>query len=113
MSSLLARLAVLTTRTIGMARGVRDHYDESLVSDTNMAEIADELKRSGHDLRIVVRDNGLEAMTAPHPETQDMPALTQPIRLSRPSRKNWVLEGFLIENLRLVNEEITGILTED
>ena len=113
MSALLARLAVLTTRTIGMARGVRDHYDESLVSDTNMAQIADELKRAGHDLRIVVRDNGLEAMTAPHPETQDLPTLTQPIRLTRPSSKNWVLEGFLVENLRLVNEEITGILTEE
>jgi hypothetical protein len=52
-------------------------------------------------------------MTAPHPETQDLPTLTQPIRLSRPSSKNWVLEGFLVENLRLVNEEITGILTEE
>jgi uncharacterized membrane protein YgaE (UPF0421/DUF939 family) len=113
LSHLLARLAVVTTRTIGISRGVRDHYDESLVNDANIAEIAAELKRAGHDLRIVVRDTGLEAMNAPHPETHDLPVLTQPIRLSRPSTKNWVLEGFLVENLRLVNEEITGILTEE
>ena len=113
LSNLLARLAVVTTRTIGISRGVRDHYDESLVNDANIAEIAAELKSAGHDLRIVVRDTGLEAINVPHPETHDLPVLTQPIRLSRPSTKNWVLEGFLVENLRLVNEEITGILTED
>ncbi|CAB4905502.1 unannotated protein [freshwater metagenome] len=113
LANLLERLAVLTTRTIGIARAIRDKCDDSLTTDANIGEISDELKRAGHDLRIVVRDAGLDAVTAPHPTTHEMPALTKPIRLSRPSSKNWVLEGFLVENLRLVNEEITGILTEE
>lgn len=110
---LLERLAVLTTRTIGISRAIRDHYDASLLRDKNMVRLADELTKAGHDLRLVVRDAGLEAMTAPHPATQEMPALTKPVTLTKPSNTNWVLEGFLVENLRLINQEITGYLTDE
>lgn len=110
---LLERLAVLTTRTIGISRAIRDHYDASFLRDKNIVRLAEELAKAGHDLRIVVRDAGLEALTAPHPATQEMPALTKPIRLTKPSSTHWVLEGFLVENLRLINQEITGFLTDE
>lgn len=105
---LLNRLAVLTTRVIGLSRGVRDNYDESVISEPAIAEIAEELMRSGHDLRLLVRDAGLPAIVAPHPATEEIPALTKPINLTAPSNFNWILVGFLMENLRRIRGEITG-----
>lgn len=105
---LLEQLAVLVTRTIGVARGVRDNYDETVIAEPGIAQIAEEFLRSGHDLRLLVRDAGLPATNQAHPDTQELPALTEPIRLSPPSGFNWVLIGFLMENLRRIRDEITG-----
>ncbi len=105
---LLEQLAVLVTRTIGVARGVRDNYDETVISEPGIAQIAEEFLRSGHDLRLLVRDAGLPATNVAHPDTQEMPALTEPIRLTHPSGVNWILIGFLMENLRRIRDEITG-----
>jgi uncharacterized membrane protein YccC len=105
---LLAQLAVLVTRTIGVARGVQDNYDETVIAEPGIAQIAEEFIRSGHDLRLLVRDAGLPATNQAHPSTLEMPALTEPIRLSPPSGLNWVLIGFLMENLRRIREEIIG-----
>lgn len=105
---LLKRLAVLTTRVIGLSRGVRDNYDESVITEPAIGEIAEELMRAGHDLRLLVRDAGLPAVVAPHPATEEIPALTQPINLSAPKNFNWILVGFLMENLRRIRGEITG-----
>lgn len=105
---LLEQLAVLVTRTIGVARGVRDNYDETVIEEPGIAQIAEEFLRSGHDLRMLVRDAGLPATKQAHPDTQELRALTEPIRLSPPSGLNWVLIGFLMENLRRIRDEITG-----
>jgi len=109
---LMNRLAILVTRVIGMSRAIRDNYDDSILNEPTVAEISDELLKAGHDLRLVVRDLGLPAVVAPHPDTSEIPALTKPIVVSSPSGANWILIGFMMENIRLVRGEITGA-TED
>jgi uncharacterized membrane protein YgaE (UPF0421/DUF939 family) len=109
---LINRLAILVTRVIGMARAIRDNYDDSILDEPTIHEISDELLKAGHDLRLVVRDLGLPAVAAPHPDTSELPALTKPIVVSSPSGANWILIGFMMENIRLVRGEITGA-TED
>lgn len=105
---LIEQLAVLVTRTIGVARGVRDNYDETVITESGIAQIAEEFKRSGHDLRLLVRDAGLPATNQAHPDMQELPALTEPILLSPPSGLNWILIGFLMESLRRIRDEIKG-----
>lgn len=107
-AALMERLAILVTRVIGMARAIRDNYDDSVLDEPTINEISSELLKAGHDLRLVVRDLGLPAVVAPHPDTSELPALTKPIRVLSPSNENWILIGFLIENVRLVRGEITG-----
>lgn len=103
-------LAVLVTRTIGLSRAVRDHYDNSVIAEKSIRAIAEEFNRAGHDLRLLVRNAGLPAITTPHPNTSEIPALTAPITVIKPSLHNWVLIGFLMETLRLVRNEITGAI---
>ena len=105
-SHLLDTYAVLVTRTIGLARAVRDHYDESLTNEPIIGQIAEELTNAGHDLRLRMRDAGLPAVTLPHPPTDELPALTAPIQLKAPSASNWILVGFLLESLHRVRAEI-------
>lgn len=105
-------LAVLVTRTMGLSRAVRDHYDDSVIAEKSIRAIAEEFNRAGHDLRLLVRNAGLPAITTPHPATSEIPALTAPITVVKPSLHNWVLIGFLMENLRLVRNEITGALDD-
>lgn len=112
-AELTGRLAILVNRIIGISRATRDHYDDSLLKETSISEISEQLTKAGHDLRVLVRDAGLPAVAAPHPPTQEVPLLTAPIKtLKRPTAENWVLVGFLIENLRLVHAEITGAADE-
>jgi uncharacterized membrane protein YgaE (UPF0421/DUF939 family) len=105
-------LAVLVTRTMGLSRAVRDHYDDSVIAEKSIRAIAEEFNRAGHDLRLLVRNAGLPAVTTPHPATSEIPALTAPISVIKPSLHNWVLIGFLMETLRLVRNEITGALED-
>lgn len=100
--------AILVTRTIGLARALRDHYDASLTTEPAIHEIADELTSAGHDLRLRARDAHLPAVTVPHPPTNELPALTSPIQLKAPTGVNWVLVGFFLESLRRIRAEIMG-----
>lgn len=100
--------AVLVTRTIGLARALRDHYDASLTSEPAIKEIAEELGSAGHDLRMRARDAHIPAVTIPHPPTSELPALTSPIQLKAPTGANWVLVGFYLESLRRIRAEIMG-----
>lgn len=105
-------LAVLVTRTMGLSRAVRDHYDDSVIAEKSIRAISVEFNRAGHDLRLLVRNAGLPAVKTPHPDTSEIPALTAPITVIKPSLHNWVLIGFLMETLRLVRNEITGTLDD-
>jgi uncharacterized membrane protein YgaE (UPF0421/DUF939 family) len=102
---MLARLTVLTTRVVGMARALRDHYDARIAEEPMARAIGTELRRAGHDLRLLVVND-------PRRPAEDMsagvPALTSPILVARPSEEHWVLIGALLEDLRRVREEIVG-----
>jgi uncharacterized membrane protein YccC len=103
----LLQLSILSTRVVGVARGVRDHYDQSVIEEPGISDISMEFIRAGHDLRLRMRDAGLadDGVLAGHDVE---PALTTPIELPRPSSKNWVLVGFLMENLRRIRDEVAG-----
>lgn len=104
-AELLDRLSILVTRVLGMVRAVRDNYDESLLTEPTVAEIATELRRAAHDLRLVGRDpEGAEPTTV----TAELPALTAPLAILRPHPTHWILIGSLLEDLRRVREEIIG-----
>ena len=100
--ALLARLDVLVTRVIGMARSMRDHWDPSLRDDQSLAGIAEELRRAAHDLRLLVED-GRDPV-----EPVEPPALTSPLVLPTPNPRTWILVGSMMEDLRRVREEIVG-----
>jgi uncharacterized membrane protein YgaE (UPF0421/DUF939 family) len=106
--ALLNQLAVLVTRTIGVSRGIHDNYIETVIKEPGISDISREFSKAGHDLRLLVRDAGLPAMGQEHPATQEMPALTKPISIKAPSGGNWILIGFLLENLRRIRQEIMG-----
>jgi uncharacterized membrane protein YgaE (UPF0421/DUF939 family) len=101
------RLTSLVTRTIGMTRALRDHYDHSLHLEPTVLAITVELSRSAHDLRLL-------AAVADYPDRDHLPvaieppALTEPLLIMRPHPQHWILIGSLLEDLRRVREEIKG-----
>ena len=100
-AELLDRLSILVTRVLGMTRAVRDNYRPSLLADPAIAEIAVELTRAAHDVRLLVRDRENEISDEP-------PMLTAPLQILRPNAEHWVLIGSLLEDLRRVRFEIVG-----
>lgn len=103
-SALLARLTPLVHRVVGMTRSVRDGFEPDLLDDPVVEEIAGQLERAGHDLRIVV-ETGLG--TVPE-EIAEPPLLTAPVAVPSANPDHWILIGSLLEDLRRVREEIVG-----
>lgn len=103
---LLRRLEPVVTRTLGMARSVHDHDDPSLQDEPTVTDIAVELGRAAHDLRLLV--SGRAAAGEPPQTTAEIPALTAPLVIHRPHPEHWILIGSLMEDLRRVREEIVG-----
>ena len=62
-AALLVRLTALVHRAVGMTRSVHDNYDVELVDDPAVGQIAEELHRAAHDLRL--RGRKAEAGSAP------------------------------------------------
>ncbi len=62
-AALLVRLTALVHRAVGMTRSVHDNYDVDLVDDPAVGQIAEELHRAAHDLRL--RGREAEAGSAP------------------------------------------------
>jgi hypothetical protein len=62
-AALLVRLTALVHRAVGMTRSVHDNYDVELVDDPAVGQIAEELHRAAHDLRL--RGREAEAGSAP------------------------------------------------
>lgn len=100
-AELLERLSILATRVMGMTRAVRDNYRPTLLADPSIAEIAIELTRAAHDVRLLAADRGAEVST-------EVPLLTAPLQILRPNAEHWVLIGSLLEDLRRVRLEIIG-----
>jgi uncharacterized membrane protein YgaE (UPF0421/DUF939 family) len=99
-------LTVLVTRIIGMARAIHDNYDASLGRDRVVADIARELGRAAHDLRLLGEDAEHSASGPAQPV--DVPALTAPLVVVEPNPEHWILIGSLLEDMRRVREEIVG-----
>jgi len=100
-AELLERLSILATRVMGMTRAVRDNYRPTLLADPAIAEIAIELTRASHDLRLLAADRGAEL-------SYEVPLLTAPLQILRPNAEHWILIGSLLEDLRRVRLEIVG-----
>lgn len=106
-SELFQRLGPLVTRTLGMTRAVRDHYDDTLHEEPEVQAIAAQLKRAAHDLRLLTRTHA-GRLGEPPAVTETLPVLTAPLRIVRPHPAHWMLVGALLEDLRRVREEIVG-----
>lgn len=107
-TELLTLLTSLTTQVAAMARAVHDHQFTAEVGPVRR-EIASELTRAAHDLRLIGRAVEREAQraaaTEPTTQTSSIPALTAPIALVT-APKDWMLIGFLLEEIRRVRESI-------
>jgi len=130
--ALQARLGIVVTRVLGMARAVNDHFDETLHQEPTARAIAEELRRAAHDLRLVIDHAGLSPVEEARLADEDTltvagdaggaggaggpadrfagegPALTAPIQAIVPDPAHWILIGSLLEDLRRVREEIVG-----
>ncbi|MDO9396405.1 MAG: FUSC family protein, partial [Herbiconiux sp.] len=104
-TELLAMLVVVVSRVVGMARGVTDHFDESLHEEAMAGAIAEELRRAAHDLRLVM-DHAVVPAGASRESLPEEPALTAPLQAVVPGPAHWILIGSLLEDLRRVREEI-------
>ncbi|NQX26201.1 FUSC family protein [Microbacteriaceae bacterium VKM Ac-2854] len=101
---LLPRLTRLTTRVRGMSRTVYDLYDDGLRAEATIGEIAVQLRRAAHDLRLLVRTE--VELPEPEPLTDEFPALTAPLVITTPHPEHWILIGALMEDLRRVRADI-------
>ncbi|SDZ40397.1 Uncharacterized membrane protein YgaE, UPF0421/DUF939 family [Herbiconiux ginsengi] len=110
-AELMTMLGTVVTRVLGMARAVKDHFDDSLRSEPVAVSIAEELRRAAHDLRLV-----MENVALPRGEEERLadpePALTAPIPTVSPDPAHWILIGSLLEDLRRVREEIVGAVDD-
>lgn len=106
----LSSLTALVTQVLGMARAVHDHYDDELSIDPIVKSIAIELGRAAHDLRLLAHAPARRTTDDPEPPTvtAELPALTAPLVVAKPSQQNWILIGSLLEDLRRVREGIIG-----
>lgn len=99
----LQAISVITTPMIGMTRAFRDHYDEELTREPMMMEIATEMRRIAHDIRM--------KFVTPHEvgtggEVDTKPLLTTPLVMQAPGGTRWILVGSLLEDLRRVHEVV-------
>jgi uncharacterized membrane protein YccC len=110
----LLQLSILSTRVVGVARGVRDHYDPSIINESGISEIARDCILSWQNLRERLRDACLIEASVPESTitAPDLPAQARRPRQPRPSTTNWVLIGFLMENLRRIRDEVAESPTD-
>ncbi|GAA4669576.1 FUSC family protein [Frondihabitans cladoniiphilus] len=120
---LLGPLSNLVHRIVAMTRTLRDNYDPELVGEPVVRDIADQLQRAAHDVRLLVHDTEEAAAADEVPagevppgadgvrhgaRVRDEPALTAPLEVVRPDPEHWILIGSLLEDLRRMREEIVG-----
>lgn len=101
MRDTLRALSVITTPLIGMTRAFHDHFDDELTREPMMIEIAAEMRRIAHDIRM--------QFIAPHevePAADTEPMLTTPLMMKPPSGTHWILIGSLLEDLRRVHQVV-------
>lgn len=103
---LLDRFTPVVIQTIGMTRTFYDSYDDSLRDEPALVDIAEQLERAAHDVRLLVHDLGAGA-GAP-PGEPDRPALTRELTLAAPKSGHWVLVGSLLVDLHRIHGTLTA-----
>ncbi|MBD7958008.1 FUSC family protein [Microbacterium sp. Sa4CUA7] len=106
LSKRLERFGGIVTQVVGMTRAVHDFGTDELIDEPSAPEIAEQLRRAAHDLRLLT---GPAADQGQGP-VDDEPALTRPLELHAPSSMNWMLIGSIVVDLRRVHEAITAPL---
>ncbi|AJM78203.1 FUSC family protein [Rathayibacter toxicus] len=104
--SIVPRLGRIGTRVRAMTRTVYDLYDDALAEEPTIADIAIQLRRAAHDLRLLVQSSG--AVPEAEAIADEMPALTSPLVIPAPHPQHWILLGVLAEHLRRIHEELKG-----
>ena len=117
---LLSMLVAATTQITAMARAVHDHGTDGLAESPFREPIARELDRTAHDLRLVGRQVAREAESSgrsvgsePPTETTSIPALTAPLLVMTEPPRDWVLLGFLFEDIRRLHEGIVAFRDDE
>jgi uncharacterized membrane protein YccC len=87
------------TQLIGMTRTVYDGYAPDIAEEPNVRAIAEQLRRASHDVELVLHA-GIGAAA------EEPPALTAPLRISRPSPDHWILIGSLLEDLNRIHRTL-------
>jgi len=98
------RLRPMVTQVVGMTRAFCDHYAPSLHEEPAARDIAEQLRRAAHDVRLALHLAEVDT----EPPTSAIPALTAPLVLAPPRSGHWILIGSLMEDLRRVREELLG-----
>lgn len=110
---LLRTLTILTNRVIGIARAIADRFDDGVADEPLIPGIAQELRRIGHDIRLLQQHiEAHDSVDTDRFARLDPPALTAPIVISTPNARHWVLMGFLLESIRQVRESLKLGFTE-
>jgi len=102
LKSVLATLTPIVTQVRGMTRAVADRYEESLGGDPVIQDIAEQMRRAAHDVRLTLR----RADPSEHTLSIELPALTSPLTFDRPPQ-HWILVGALTEDLRRIHDVLT------
>ncbi|MEO6826403.1 MAG: FUSC family protein [Microbacteriaceae bacterium] len=102
----LDRLGPIVTQLIGMTRTVLDNYDRELSNEPTVVAMADEMERAAHDLLLLSPGRTTGWSDGAKPATAELPALTAPLRIGRPSPDHWILIGSLMEDLRRIRDGI-------
>lgn len=101
--ALLEQMVPTVTQAIAMTRAVCDLHTPSLAAEPAVPDIAEQLRRAAHDVRLTVHLAEVE----PEPITSVIRALTAPLQVAPPTSENWVLIGFLTEDLRRIHDQYT------
>jgi len=96
----LDRFSPIVTQTIGMTRAFADHYDSSVHDEPVVHDIAEQLRRAAHDVRLLAGDPSAQL------PADDEPALTAPLTVRMPT-SHWMLIGSLLEDLRRIHETLS------
>ncbi|MEN2741175.1 FUSC family protein [Microbacterium sp. X-17] len=104
LTRLCTLLTPIVTQLVGMTRAVTDRYDDTLRADPAVRELAEHLRRAGHD----VRTTGARVEAPGSAAAIEPAALTTPLSIADPPR-HWVLVGALMEDLRRIHENLATV----
>ncbi|MBB2976802.1 uncharacterized membrane protein YgaE (UPF0421/DUF939 family) [Microbacterium endophyticum] len=111
LSAQLEYFTPIVNQVVGMARAVYDRYDSSVIVEPAAWAISEQLHRAAHDVRLIQRSSDAVPHDTRNEEvlqpTAEVPALTTPLTIVKPSSDNWILIGALMEDLRRIHDTLS------